>query len=530
MAQTNLRVRTPDSVLDQILLRVSKVDAIRTRDLLTNALCLAGIGAGKSSAIDKAFRHAVLKGGFGGIVCVAKNEVVDTWIADARACGREHSLIIFDERQGFNFLAHDLARLGADGIGAAVENLMHVLDMCRTATSGGGRTGEAFWQDAARKELRNCLPILHAAYGVLRIKDIIDFIVSAPSDPAQLQDEEWRQSSPMWRAMFAAVKSPVHPMADDEFDSIASYYKDEVARRDPRLRSNVTATISTSLDRFLHGRLNRILCQETTIVPELIFGGAIIILNAPSLSWDADGTIFQQVFKYYTQRAILSRNALSDKHRDRPVFIHADEAQEFYNSFDAPFLSMSRSSLCASIYLTQSLPSIYAKIGGENPKHFGDMLLAQFGLKLFGNNTCPETAKFAAETIGRTLQRRGTFSESESSGRSGGLNMGEGSNFGTNSSVSISPDGKGGFNRSFSSGSSSGYNESTGRNRGFTTGESVSRGLNEVMDYDLEPSVLGRALRTGGPANRGIVDAVLVQAGRRFEATGKNWLVASFHQ
>lgn len=530
MAQVTSRARISDSVLDQILLWASKDDAIRTRDLVQNCLCLAGIGAGKSSAMGKALRHAMLKANWGGIICVAKPEEAETWVADARACGREESLIIFDERQCFNFLNHDLARLGPDGVGAAVENLMHVLEMCRATTSGGGRNSEAFWQDSSRKDLRKCLPVLHSAHGVLRIKDIIDFIVSAPSDPAQLQDEEWRQSSAMWRAMYAARKAPVHPMDDDEFASIASYYKDEVAHRDSRLRGNLTATISTSLDRFLHGKMNRILCQQTTIVPELIFGGAIIILNMPSLTWDADGMIAQQIFKYYTQKAILNRNSLPAQYRERPVFIYADEAQEFYNSFDASFLSMSRSSRCSSIYLTQSLPTIYAKIGGENPKHVGDMLLAQFGTKLFGNNTCPETAKFAAETIGRSIQRRGTYSEGENLGWSYGVSMGEGSNVGTTSGVSISPDGRGGITRSISFGDSSGYSENTGRNRGMNTGQSVSDGYSEVMDYDLEASVIGQSLRTGGPVNGGIVDAVWVQAGRRFEATGRNWLIASFAQ
>ena len=96
--------------------------------------------------------------------------------------------------------------------------------------------------------------------------------------------------------------------------------------------------------------------------------------------------------------------------------------------------------------------------------------------------------------------------------------------------MSISPDGKGGFNHSVSFGSSSGYNESTGRNRGFNTGESVSSGFSEAMDYEVEPAVFARALRTGGPANGGIVSCLWFQAGRRFAVTERPWLIASFRQ
>ena len=190
---------------------------------------------------------------------------------------------------------------------------------------------------------------------------------------------------------------------------------------------------------------------------------------------------------------------------------------------------MSRSSRCASIYMTQSLPTIYAKIGGENPKYSGDMFVAQFGTKVFGNLNCPETSKFCADTIGRSLQLRGNSSRSENSGWSSGVNMGEGSNAGSSSGFGFSVDHQGNVSRSANFGTSSGYNESIGRNRGYNAGESNTSGYSEVLDYDLEPSSLSR-LRTGGPANGGIVDTVWVNAAKRFNATGRPWLVASYRQ
>lgn len=531
MARANPRAlaRAPDP-LDEPVLWLSRSDPCRVRDLIENALVLAGIGGGKSSGIGRAIRQAMLRAGFGGVVHVAKADEIDTWIADARACGRLGSLVIFDERQGYNFIAHELARQGADGINSVVEFLMRILEIVRLAMPGGGKPGEAFWEAAARQLFRMILPVLYAAYGTVRLEDVVLFLTTAPTHPDQLHDDAWRKNSFMWKTLLKARRDPVLPLGAPAYIRIASFWKDEYARQDAKLRTNVTATVSTSLDRFLHGRLAKAFTQQTSIVPELIFEGAIILLAMPTVVWNEDGIVAQQLFKYATQRAVLSRNALPARHRERPVFIYADEAQMFFNSADPEFLSQSRSSRCASIYLTQSLPTLYAKIGGENAKHTGDMLLAQFGTKVFGNNSCPETNRFAADTIGRSVQRRATRSEGESTGWNAGMGTGEGWSSGTSSNFSFSPDGKGGTNHSTSFGDNSGSNESWSRNRGVNTGESVSNGWNEVMDYDLEPAFFSRALRTGGPANSGIVDAIWFQAGRTFSASGRPFLLTSFQQ
>jgi hypothetical protein len=516
--------------LDLTLLQISPTDAFTLGNSFENIFDVGGVGSGKTSGSGKALRHAFLNNGFGGLVLTAKPDEVDLWLADARACGREKSVILFDERQGFNFIAYELARHGLLGINSVIEFLMKVLEAIRLSMPNAGHTGDAFWENTTRQLLRKTVPVLYAATGTVRIPDIIRFIASAPTSQAQLRDASWRDGSFMYQALAAARQSPVVPLQDDVFNGIASYWHDEFAQLDPKTRGNIAISLSTSLDRFNQGRLNRAFCQQTSLVPELVFGGAVIILDMSALVWNEDGIVAQQLFKFAWQRAVLSRNGLAPHHRERPVFLWADEAQNFMNSFDAEFLSMSRSSRCSTVYLTQSLPTIYAKIGGENAKHRADMLLANFGTKIFHNNSDPETNRWAADTIGRTLQRRATYSEGESSGRSAGLSMGEGSNSGTNSSFGTSSDGKGGSSSSSSFGSSSGYSENSGRNRGRNTGQSVSGGYSETMDYEIEPGEFGRSLKTGGAANGGVVTAVWFQAGKRFNASGRNYLHVGFQQ
>jgi TraM recognition site of TraD and TraG len=234
------------------------------------------------------------------------------------------------------------------------------------------------------------------------------------------------------------------------------------------------------------------------------------------------------------QRAVLARNALSAQHQARPVFLWADEAQYFINSYDAEFLSTCRGSRCCTVFLSQSLPTYYAKMGGENARDRVHHLLGNFATRIWHNNACHETNEWAAKTIGRSLQTRSNFSEGHGTNHSTGMNMGEGNNWGGSSNVggsySQNGQGAGSYSRSSGGGSSWGSSDNMGRNRGSGSSTNVSHGYSEQMDYAIEPGFFARGLKTGGPANGNRVSAVWFQAGRVFGASSGNALFAEFSQ
>jgi hypothetical protein len=515
--------------LDRPAFWLSPSDAVRPRDLEQGTLVLSQTGGGKSSGPAAAIRRALVCGGYGITVMVAKDEETQVWIKEAIACGRERSLIVFGEHDGFNFLHHSQCLHGEDGVGAAVEDTMRVFSISRSVAADSGRPQESFWQDEARGRLRNIYPILHHATGNIEVDDIVAFLQTAPKSAEELFDEQWRSHSPMFQWLKAASRT----MPPDEYKRIANYWQYEYATQNERLRSNIDTSVTSLFGRFRNGWLRRALAGKTTITPELMYQGYIIILNAPAVTKGDDGIIFQQVFVNAAQRAILTRGvhrSASGYRQDvRPVALYADEGQNFINSYWAPFLAESRSSRCATVMLTQSIQTIYAKFANDGGKYGGDNFVAQFNTKVIGS-CCYETGKFAADTIGRSLQWRANFNRGESSGWSSGVSLSEGSSSGTNSGFTISPDGKGGTNTSYTSGQNSGDNESEGRNRGANTGVSTSSGGSQTLDYQIEPSAFARMLRTGGPANNFIVDAVWLQAGRRFNASGQPWLFTSFRQ
>ena len=517
-------------VLDAPLLQIAAQDYFTVRDALQGVAVFGGIGSGKSSGSGRAIALAYLKAGMGGLVLVAKPEEVEQWREYCRHAGRTTSLIVFDgKNQRFNFLAYELARLGGGGINAIIECLMRVFEIAAAAGASPGKTGEAFWEDTKRQVFRNSVPIIHAAHGTVTIDMILRFVRSAPRTPEEMADSRWQRS-----AFFCECFAKAVGRIDDAVgEQAVAYWKHDFAQLDVKTRGNIIISLTTTLDRFNHGWLKEAFCSDTNVVPDLCFNGAVIVLAMPALTHNEDGIVAQQLFKYLFQRAALARNGLPELYRSRPVFLYADEAQYFVNSYDAEFLSTCRGSRVAVVFLSQSLPTYYAKIGGDNARDRAHHLLGNFATRIWHNNACAETNEWAAKTIGRGIQVRGSFNESTGTSINRGMNTGEGTNWGRSSSSggsSSSGSGGGSSGSNWSSGSTSGGFENWGQNRGMGTNSSTSHGWSEALDYLVEPGEFASLLRTGGPANGNRVTAFWYQAGRRFNRSGNNLLLAEFRQ
>jgi hypothetical protein len=521
--------------LDTPLLQLTPTDTFTLRDACAGGLHIFGSpGAGKTSGPGRMAAGSLLRTNAGGLVTISKPDDVELWRTYASEHGRADSLIVFDEREGFNFLDYLLAVHGMDGIGTVVETLMRVIESARNATGSAGSKGDDIWQDSSRKVLRYTLPPLYAATGSLSISHIIRFIIEAPKKLEEPFSPEWQQRSFMHQVMQAAATCPKIPMSKAALDDCVEYWTKDFCGMTDRLLSSVVVTVTTALDRFKHGRLNKLFCGKTTVVPEMTFHGAVIVLAMPTLTWHEDGVIAQQLFRFLWQRAVIGRNRLAAKHRERPVFLWSDEAQELVDRDTANFISASRSSLCSVVHLTQSIPSYYAKMSGANPRDAATSLVGKFTNHVYASNACPETNEYASRMIGKVLKRRYNYSRGTSHNTSRGFTTGRSESFGTShtSGSSSSSSSQGGTTSGYSSSSS--FSSTSGRswseNYGTSDGESENNGYSESMEYVIEPGEFGRCLQVGGPANNYEVTAVWFKAGHVFEASGTNMLVGKFRQ
>ena len=502
----------------------------------------------------------MLRAGFGGLVLCAKPGERQLWERYCAETGRSESVIVFDGsgRRKFNFLEYELARSQATGTFEPVNLVQLFMRLSEAANTdqGGAKTAAEndFWTKSVHMLLKYAIYALNAAYGRVRLSDVVEMAHTAPKSEAELANLEWQKNSFCFRTLHKLYREPVHPLPVADREQVMGYWRRAFANADQRTPGNIMATLATIIDPFLTGTMRELFCTDTNVVPEMTHAGAILIIDLPIKTYFGAGTLAQHVFKYLWQRAAEAR-ARPD---ERPIFLWADECQFFINAYDAEFQSTARSACACTVYLTQNLPGLYHYIGGPRPEHTVDSLLGNFQTKIFHANGDPRSNQWAADLIGKSIQYRRTYGEGERYGESAGTSYGESENAGVSTMrgsstseqknqgwgggwSSSSQPGSGTWNHHYNYGQSggTGTNESQGTsrgrgwnwgsNRGESRDQSVNRGINEVIDYELQPAEFSR-LRKGGPECGLQVDAIVFQGGRVWRHGNSTWLPCMFPQ
>jgi type IV secretory pathway TraG/TraD family ATPase VirD4 len=475
------------------------------RDAAEGTAIWGAPGSGKSSGSGKALARAFLAAGMGGLVLCAKNDEADIWRRYAKEAGRTEDVIVVDASgaQRFNILDYAAANLGGRGFEQNLVELMgRMIEATRVAGSSGGGDGEnRFFVDAAMKWLSHAFPLLLVAYGTLRMRDLDQFIATAPQSLAEAQSEEWRKesfcSATLVRAGMAARAAEAagnpNSHAMQVINEHGEFFLDEVPRLDNRPRSSIAATLTNLTYPFLSGKLAELFCTTTTVTPVMCRDGKIIIMDLPVLTYGAAGAVAQTIFKYLFGLAVQTTKV--DK-KTRPVFIFADESQFFLNSADADLLSTARSSKTCVVYITQDLPTYYAKLG-SNARDVAESLLSKFGTRIFHANSSRETNQAASDLIGKVEKFHVT--QTRSKGRTAGA----------------------GGSRQEHGG---GYNGQA--SAAINTGESTAG----YLDYEVPPDYFATKLRTGSKKHRHRVDGIVVRNARTWKSTNRHWMKAEFRQ
>lgn len=490
-------IRDPDTPL----LTLNGKDRFTVRDSFNGIHVFGAIGSGKTSSSGKSIGCAYLRAGYGGLVLCAKPEEVELWKSYCKEHGRESDMVVFDKSRHFNFLSYIFAVKGAEGANAATDVLMKILKAADLAAGQGqGKEGEAFWVKTTRECLLNAITVLYSAIGTVTIEGIVQFVTTMPTAAPKPEDAGKPVINYALDRLNRCKEKPVHKLPAHSLKRVRNYWLRQFIAMPEKTRGSIVTSVTAELNRFTDGLLRECFTTTTDLVPELVFNGSIIIMGFPSLSYQEEGTVAQGLFKLMFQRAVESRNGLAQQFRERPLFLYADEAQYFVSTYDDTFLSTCRGSKCATVYLTQSLPTYVAQLGKEKSDAV-DGFVGKFGTKVFHLNACPKTNKYAAELIGKGLKLHKTSSRTVTSGVQ--TNRG-----GNQSSLN------------------QGYNRSEGSNE--------TSGANEHLGYFLEPNFFATSLLTGSPVNNFLVSAVWFKAGGNFSKpipqANSNTLLVTFSQ
>ena len=457
-------------------------DVWRVKDAFEGVIVFGATGSGKTSGSGQLLAREYLRAGFGGLVLCAKPDEPALWTEYASKVGRASDLILFgrDPKECFNFLLHESRRQGAGA--SLTENLVNVFTEIASIGIGSAAGGGAdpFWERAMKSLVRNCIDLLTAA--PITLHDMFDVVRSAPTSVDLIQSEQWRQASACWSHVQTAKKSATGVGPRVDLHEVSAYWLEHFPTLGDRTRSSIVAMFITLAEALMRSKMRELFCSGTTVAPEDILAGKIVVVDLPVKEWGEVGRIAAVLWKYCFQKTVERRKDNADGH-GRPVFLWADECQYFISRHDALFQATARSSRVSTVYLTQSIPSLVAAVGAEQEgRALVDSLLNNLVTKIFHANSDATTNEYASKLIGKEIKSFGNASRSMGSSPNSWLPT---------------------FNRS------SGYSEQ----------------LDDII-HPNEFSKLGR----GGSENGYWVGAVIVQMGRRFGPNKESWCFVNFNQ
>ena len=500
-----------DFDLDQPLFMYTSKDAFTIRDACEGVAIFGGIGSGKTSGSGATIARSYLSAGFGGLVLCSKPEERRLWEKYAAETGRTASLIVIEPgQQGgippwrFNFLDYELRRDG--GGGGQTENVVSLLTKVVEIAEGKQQQqgGDSFWHRAMQEMVRNAVDLLSIAQGRLTLTDMLQLIVEAPRKPENapegweafalpshllvesddavqerdrlrlIDEHEARKAKNFcWRLFEMADAREKNPQQQHDFNMVYRYWFQNFAELASRTRSSIVATFTSVADMLSHGLPYQLLATDINVVPEVTFkDGAIIIVDISIQEYQDVGRIVQGILKFMFQRAILRRNA---ELHPRPVFLWADEAQNFVSSYDYQYQAVARSARACTVYLSQNLSNYYSVLGSQGHDE-ANALLGNFQTKIF-HASDHVTHQYAADTIAQAWTMA--------------------------------------------------YNFNT--NMQGNQGSQMGGGGSQVMQYKVMPAEF-TTLKKGGPKNHLLVEAIVFQGGRIWNATGETYLKVTFKQ
>jgi hypothetical protein len=407
-------------------------EAFRIVHASSGVIAFGASGSGKSSGISKHLALGYLYQDLGGLVLCAKNEERQQWEEWAREAGRWDDLI-FIQAGGdntFNPLEWEASRPG--GGGGFTINIVALLDELATnlhgPAKGDGGSGEnRFFEDALHHMNTNLVELPVLAGYQLTLPLMRDILNSAPATAAQAASPEWQDDS--GNVCASILKEAEHATRDADPDVRASfeeariYWTLEFPSLHERVRGIVQLMFSVLVRPFITPPLRRLFALQTTVTPEMTFDGAIIIVDLPVQEFRLAGRVANLIWKYCFQIAVMRRSKPEGGYL-RPVFLWADEAQNFVSRFDAEYQAVARSAGGCTVYLTQNRESL-RRVMGDNDAV--DSLLGNLSTKFFCQNSSIDTNEFASQMFGERWTPIGSYSATRDASQHPGTAHGGGS-------------------------------------------------------------------------------------------------------
>jgi len=353
---------------------------------LRGILIFGATGSGKSSSSGKLIASSYLKHGFGGLVLCAKgnNDELDNFKSISEQLNRADSLIEFGPKSEYKFTFNFLEffrRLTNDS-SENQANLVHILTLVANGLDREQKKSQdPFWDRVLEQYFTHLLSLAFELYSELTFIKIKSCF------------ENLEQNTNSFLSQFTES-------TNEDVKAAVLFFLNEFAKLNEKTRSIVITSVSSMLFKFTIGNLKSMFGAEGNIDPTWILHGAVIVINVPTQEYQEIGRVSNLIWKYAFQKCCLTRNK-SDS-RLRPVFLWADEAQEFISPYDSEFQAMARSVYCSSVFLTQNHSLLRLKLGsGPFATDAVTALEGNMMTQIYHQNFDKETNALAQNKIGK---------------------------------------------------------------------------------------------------------------------------------
>jgi hypothetical protein len=469
-------------------------DSWTVRDVCQGTLILGATGCGKTTGSGRAIAANFLRMGFGGLILTAKQGEAAAWrkLAGNMDRGQDVADICPDGYLRLNMLQYELDR-PSTGVKFS-ENLVSFFKNLASIVGhrANAQVNESFWVETGNELIQNTVDCFLLADFPITLDNLCSFILEAPKSVEQAADRKW-QTMPIFGTCMLQAEEACKSEADPGmFKILCEYWLNSFPALPQNTRGCIVAAFSAMVRGLRARYINGLLSTITTITPESIFNGRLVILDLPVNEFQEAGLLVQAAWKYVFQRAVLSRTDRNWGPRCRPVFLWEDEAQATMIDNDAKFQPVAREYRVACVKLSQNISNFYARFGGGDAARTKvDAVIGSLNTKIWHANGDQVTNDWASRYLGTDYK--------------------------TIISTSTSPPPR-----------YTGWNPLEGIMHWLNGRPSVVTNEQPVREPVMHPHEFS-SLQTGSRENGWVTQAVISQVGRTFK-TGKSYTCTYFPQ
>jgi len=452
--------RSLEAWLNEPVYTFSRGNSLVVGDCVEGVSIMGSTGSGKTSSSGRAIAVQMLRKGFGGLVLTAKADDLDTWLGyfreaaldpqfdpayhgapdlyDPRDTGK---LVVIGPNTDFHFnpIAYEF-QLAVDDAAATASS--RLVNLFMSALCAGDRVagGDPYWTDALRELIAHAVDLalfanahvstagkLTLATNAPSLQQLQDIIRSGAQSPDEARSERWQNSDALcprylreaYEKMVAAQHLQEESQAErlGDLEDTLQFWLKSFPGLAERTRSVIVSSFTAKASGLLRAPLRSLLCSEgdaachPQATPEAIFNGQVVLVNLPVKSFGEVGAFAQKLIKTVWQHATESNVRKVDV-PCYPVFLWADEAQNFLTGEDVMYQCTARSRLASTVYLSQNVANFHMQLGGHGTSAT-DALLGSLNVKILHTNGEPGTNEYAERIFGTEESEEPQTTESD---------------------------------------------------------------------------------------------------------------------